>query len=79
MQEGRGGSGVGGMGQNISGRRDLERGQSCVGEMETKTYNMIRNEDFSIMNQPSSELSDSDKFRTNIQLPHIMRPQQLSL
>ena len=48
MQEGRGGSGVGWMGQKISGRRDLERGQSCVGEMETKTYNMMRNEDFSI-------------------------------
>ena len=30
MQEDRGGFGVGGPGQKISGRRDLERGQSCV-------------------------------------------------
>lgn len=48
MQEGREGSGVGGMGQKISGRRDLERGQSCFVGMETKSYNMMRNEDSSI-------------------------------
>lgn len=46
MQEGRGGFGVRKMGQKISGRRDLERGQSCVVGMETTTYNMMRNEDF---------------------------------
>ncbi len=48
MQEGREDSGVGRMGQKISGRRDLERGQSCVVEMETSTYNMMRNEGSSI-------------------------------
>ena len=48
MQEGREGSGVGGMGQKIFGRRDLERVQYCGVEMETKAYNMMRNEDFSI-------------------------------
>ena len=47
-QEGHGGSGVGGMGQKISGRRDLGRGQSCVVKMGTRTYNMMRNEDFSM-------------------------------
>ena len=47
MQEGRGGSGVGGMGQKISGRRDLERGQSCVVHLGTSAYNMMRNENFS--------------------------------
>ena len=48
MQEGRGGSGAEGMDQKISGRRDLERGQSCIVEMETTTYNTMRNEDFSM-------------------------------
>ncbi len=48
MQEGREGSGVRERGQKISGRRGLERGQSCVVEMETRAYNMMRNEDFSI-------------------------------
>lgn len=48
MQEGRGGFGVGGMGQKISGRRDLKRGQFCVVKVEGTTYNMMRNEDFSI-------------------------------
>lgn len=48
MQEDRGGSGVTRMVQKISGRRDLEKGQSCVVEMETTTYNMMRNEHFSI-------------------------------
>ena len=48
MQEGRGDSGVVGMGQKISGRRDLGRGQSCVVKMGTRTYNMMRNEDFSM-------------------------------
>ena len=48
MQEDRGGSGVGGMDQKISGRKDLERRQSWVVDMETRAYNMMRNEDFSI-------------------------------
>ena len=48
MQEGRGGSVVVGMGQKISGRKDLERGQSCFVEMETRTYNMMRNGDSSM-------------------------------
>lgn len=48
MQEGRGSSGVGEMDQKISGRRDLERRQYCIVETETRTYNMMRNEDFSI-------------------------------
>ena len=48
MQEGRGDSGVRWMGQKIPGRRDLERGQSCIVGMETRTYNMMRNEDFSM-------------------------------
>ena len=47
MQEGREGSGVEEMGQRIFGRRDLERVQYCDVEMQTKAYNMMRNEDSS--------------------------------
>ena len=48
LQEDRGDSGVTEMVQKISGRRDLERGQSCVIGMETMTYNMMQNGDYSI-------------------------------